>query len=129
MSVIFHEIKGYEDYAGISSIYSLSDEPWYCWFMGTRVNGQSWCGDCRDSEPVIKDYLNSLKLKENINVICAEIDREDFKSPNCIFRKAAWVKLEKVPTLFNPSLQRRLVERECMDKDKLDSFFSDVMKV
>ncbi|XP_014270994.1 uncharacterized protein [Halyomorpha halys] len=80
-------------------------------------------------EPVIKDYLNSLKLKENINVICAEIDREDFKSPNCIFRKAAWVKLEKVPTLFNPSLQRRLVERECMDKDKLDSFFSDVMKV
>ncbi|CAH1403386.1 unnamed protein product [Nezara viridula] len=129
MSVKIHEVKGYDDYQSKVSNLKNSKEPVYCWYMGARVNGQSWCGDCRDSEPVIKDYLNSLKLSENIHVVCVEVDREEFRAPDCKFRSDASVNLLKVPTLFNPSLQKRLVERDCMDLHKLDSFFSDVLKV
>ncbi|XP_014270995.1 thioredoxin domain-containing protein 17 isoform X2 [Halyomorpha halys] len=128
MSVQIHEVKGYEDYNITVNNLKVLNEPLYCWFMGARVNGHSWCGDCRDSEPVIKDYLNSLKLTANINVVCAEVDREDFRSPECKFKCDESINLLKVPTLFYPSLKKKLVERDCMDTLKLDSFFSDVSR-
>jgi len=100
------------------------DSHLYVLVIGEREakTGQSWCGDCREAEPVIAKVLSTLK---KLTVIECSVDRASYKgNPNHPYRLHPKLKLRSVPTLYrwvNSNPLKVTVENDLKDEKLIRS--------
>ncbi|KAI9593153.1 hypothetical protein BDF19DRAFT_448749 [Syncephalis fuscata] len=98
-------------------------------FFGTEdpATGLSWCPDCVDADPKIREAIHALP--EALLILCPVGDRSKWKNrPEHPYRANPLIALSAIPTLFHwqptTGFGQRLVEEECMNNAKLASFLA-----
>ena len=78
-------------------------------FTGSKgAAGKSWCPDCVAAEPVIDQALSSLS--SYVFLECP-VDREEYRSPDYVYRTDDRIKLRCVPTLRRVSPSGKAVSQ------------------
>jgi hypothetical protein len=77
-----------------------SNIPLFLLFTGAKnpSTGVSWCPDCVKADPVIESELSLLD--GGYTILVCEVDREEYRSKDYIFRKDSRINLKCVPTLI-----------------------------
>jgi hypothetical protein len=95
-------------------------------YGGYNEKGQSWCGDCVVSKPIIEEACKLLESQDKVLFLKFPVDdRLEWKNPNFLFRVHPKVKLDRVPTLiyYQNGLEfGRLIEGELFDKSNVEDF-------
>lgn len=80
-----------------------SNTPLFLLFTGAKnpSTGVSWCPDCVRADPVIESELSLLK--EGYTILICDVDREEYRSKEYVFRKDPRINLKCVPTLIKLS--------------------------
>ncbi|THV07462.1 hypothetical protein K435DRAFT_833363 [Dendrothele bispora CBS 962.96] len=92
-------------------------------FYSSVVNGKLWCPDCQDVEELVKRTFEPEDAPPALIVYVG--DRNTWKSPSNVFRKAPW-SLSSIPTIIkmkDGKEEARLVESEI--SSKLESFIKE----
>uniref|UniRef100_A0A1A9VBW8 Thioredoxin domain-containing protein 17 n=1 Tax=Glossina austeni TaxID=7395 RepID=A0A1A9VBW8_GLOAU len=107
--------KGYENFQKATA--KLSEDKnvkLYVYFIGDRnANGQNWCKDCNEAEPVyaqaIQEYAdkNSIILRVEVGNKLAWADKEN------PFRKDSDLRLQEIPTLIRWKTALQLRGDQC----------------
>ncbi|CAH2086120.1 unnamed protein product [Euphydryas editha] len=118
-------IKGFEDFVKYTDTIDQNGPPVVFYFSGSKLpDGNSWCPDCVEAEPVVKAYLSEL----NKNIIFVYVDvgeREYWKDRACPFRTDSRSKLMVIPTLIKWGGVQRLEGSQCGQRDLLQMLFED----
>ncbi|PAA46687.1 hypothetical protein BOX15_Mlig017778g2, partial [Macrostomum lignano] len=110
-------------YAELKADQSLS-RVFVLFMAGTDPDtGDSWCPDCRNSEPHIEAAVKGLG--DDVAFLAVDVgDRPGWKSPDCPFRHLDEAKVTGVPTLFEMKSGRELNGDDCQDGAKVAAFFA-----
>lgn len=94
-------------------------------FIGAmNENGESWCPDCRDAEPVVEAALK--KAPSDIVFILSIVgDKPEWKSPDNEFRTNPEFKLKEIPTIVDYGTDKRLGCEDCKNSEIVDKFFTE----
>ncbi|XP_045445356.1 thioredoxin domain-containing protein 17-like [Melitaea cinxia] len=118
-------IKGFEDFVKYTDTIDRNGPPVVFYFSGSKLpDGNSWCPDCVEAEPIVKAYLSEL----NKNIIFVYVDvgeREYWKDRACPFRTDSRSKLMVIPTLIKWGSVQRLEGSQCGQRDLLQMLFED----
>lgn len=85
-------------------------------------SGSSWCGDCRDAEPVIKSVMDELAAADGgdrimfVTVFVGQ--RSEWKTASNAFRSEPF-HVKAVPTLMLASGEERLEEAQLLHPEKI----------
>ncbi|XP_037684416.1 thioredoxin domain-containing protein 17-like [Choloepus didactylus] len=95
----------------------------FAYFTGSKdAGGESWCLDCVQGEPVIREGLKHVS-KGCVFIYCQVGERPYWKDPNNDFRKN--LKVTVVPTLLKYGIPQKLVESECLQASLVEMLFSE----
>jgi hypothetical protein len=73
--------------------------PFFILFTGSKgSNGKSWCPDCTAADPVIDSALNGLA--GGCKILVCDVNREEYRDQNYVYRKDPRINLRCVPTLI-----------------------------
>ncbi|CAH0406305.1 unnamed protein product [Chilo suppressalis] len=123
--ITYLEIKGFEEFAKYTESIDPNGAPVFFFFSGSKLpDGNSWCPDCVEAEPVVKAYLNELQ-KEVIFAYVDVGDREYWKDRACPFRTDNRTKLMVIPTLIKWKGVQRLEGSQCNKRDLLQMMFEE----
>ncbi|KAL4707389.1 hypothetical protein ACJJTC_008574 [Scirpophaga incertulas] len=118
-------IQGFEEFDKYAKNIDNNGPPVYFYFSGSKLpNGNSWCPDCVEAEPVLKDFINQLKS----NVIFAYVDvgdRDYWKDKGCPFRTDNRTRLMVIPTLIKWKGVQRLEGGQCSKQELLQMMFDE----
>ena len=85
-------------------------------------SGSSWCGDCRDAEPIIQSVMSEFAEtdagKESLFVTAFVGQRAEWKTPASPFRAAPF-HVKAVPTLMIAGGEDRLEEAQLLIPEKI----------
>ncbi|XP_050678567.1 thioredoxin domain-containing protein 17-like isoform X2 [Leptidea sinapis] len=123
--VAFVDIKGYEDFVKYVESLDINGPPVFVYFSGSKnADGNSWCPDCVEAEPVIKSYFT--ELQKNIIFVYVDVgDRDYWKNKACPFRTDSRIKLMVIPTLIKWKGVQRLEGSQCNKRELLQMLFED----
>ena len=99
-------------------------------FFGTETpSGESWCPDCVIACPPARGACRRLLPDVPLHEFAVG-SREEWKKPRAPhpFREDKEIGIERIPTLIrwkNGVMIGKLVEEECLDKEKLTKLLSD----
>ena len=84
----------------VLKISQTNNMPMYVLFTGAKVEstGRSWCPDCVAAEPIIEQALD--QLNNGYVLLECPVIRQEYKSPDYIYRNLSPVNLRCVPTFF-----------------------------
>ncbi|XP_015594301.1 thioredoxin domain-containing protein 17-like [Cephus cinctus] len=122
--VIRHHVEGYENFIKFMENFK-ADGPIHILYSGTKLpNGNSWCPDCVEAEPVIEKGLSAAPEKSHF--IHVEVgDRPFWKDLKCPFRTDTRTKLNVLPTLARWGTQKRLEGDACLDTGLVEMLVTD----
>ncbi|TVY37967.1 Thioredoxin-like protein [Lachnellula subtilissima] len=102
------------------SLESSSSQPSFLVVYASHVNGRSWCGDCREAEPLVDAKF--ADRTEVVKVIYAGQQDEWRKTENPW--KQAPFSVTNLPTIIKVTGNKweRLVEEDVYNQKKLDAF-------
>ncbi|TVY25727.1 Thioredoxin-like protein [Lachnellula hyalina] len=102
------------------SLDSTSSQPSFLVVYASHVNGRSWCGDCRDAEPLVDAKF--ADRGEVVKVVYAGQQDEWRKAENPW--KQAPFSVTNLPTIIKVTGNKweRLVEEDVYNQKKLDAF-------
>ncbi|EPE27684.1 Thioredoxin-like protein [Glarea lozoyensis ATCC 20868] len=85
--------------------------------------GKSWCGDCRDAEPLIERRF--AEEGRDVEVVFVGV-KTVWRDPENVWKKKPFA-VEKLPTLLKITGDKwdKLVEADVYDQAKLDAFLKD----
>eukprot|EP01038_Epipyxis_sp_PR26KG_P008188 gene8188-11077_t len=117
----------FEDILGQYTANIDSQSVLYLLFTGTKSSstGLSWCGDCVRAEPIINDSLNELPT--NTKIVICDVKREEYRSPDYIYRNHPLVALKCVPTLIKLVNGKKIIslnDNQCQDPELVKEFFN-----
>ena len=98
-------------------------------FFGTETpSGESWCPDCVLACPPARGACRRLLPEVPLHEFAVG-DRNEWKRPSKPhpFREDKTIGIERIPTLIrwvDGKMVGKLVEGECLDKDKLEKLLS-----
>ncbi|XP_072943605.1 thioredoxin domain-containing protein 17-like [Epargyreus clarus] len=119
------EIKGFDEFAKYTENIDPKGPPVLFYFTGSKLaNGNSWCPDCVEAEPIVKAFLSELQ-KEAIFVYVDVGDREYWKDKACPFRTDSRTRLMVIPTIIKWKGVQRLEGSQCNKVDLLRMLFED----
>ena len=98
--------------------------PVFALFTGAAgADGVSWCGDCHDAKPLLEATFAEAGRAADLTLVEVPLAREDYKGNAAHWaRKAAGVKLQRIPTLMKwgeGAKVAELVEGECKDTERV----------
>jgi len=118
-------VEGYDGYKSAMESLKGSKTPVYLLFCGSKTpDGQSWCPDCVQAEPVIEECVKS-EAGEFTLVHVGVGNRATWKDLSNPFRTDPALKLKCVPTLMRSGKPQRLEESQCWDSKLVDMMFED----
>ncbi|CAO1404437.1 unnamed protein product [Diamesa tonsa] len=121
-SAIF--VKGYDGFVKFMENFKANNKTISILFTGEKTDGVSWCSDCNDAEPFIKESIE--KFGSSTNVIIVDVgNRPTWKDKNCAFRKDPNTKLMVIPTLIRWKQPQRLEGEQLLKSELLEMFFTD----
>jgi len=89
--------------------------------------GKSWCPDCADAAPVVKEAAE--KATNVIFVECPVGEPAGYRNrPEHVYRKHEQIQLQRIPTLVKWTKEgpvARLVEGECGNPVRVAKFFAE----
>ncbi|KAL0221614.1 hypothetical protein RCL1_001468 [Eukaryota sp. TZLM3-RCL] len=92
------------------------------------VFSEQWCPDCVEAAPIISDVACGYPSVKVYKVPVG--DKQYWKSTNHELRVHPFWKLQKIPTLVainaSSNVMSRLVEGECLDRQKVDDAFKSL---
>lgn len=95
----------------------------FAYFSGSKdTEGKSWCPDCVEAEPVIREGLKHV-TEDCVFIYCQVGDKPYWKDPNNDFRQK--LKITAVPTLLKYGTPQKLVESECCQSSLVEMIFSE----
>ncbi|XP_059057094.1 thioredoxin domain-containing protein 17-like [Achroia grisella] len=119
------EIKGFDEFAKYTDNIDPNGPPVFFYFSGEKTaDGNSWCPDCVEAEPIVRAYLTELKK----SVIFAYVDvgnREYWKDKACPFRTDSRTRLMVIPTIIKWKGVQRLEGEQCSKRDLLQMLFEE----
>ncbi|ROW17195.1 hypothetical protein VPNG_01347 [Cytospora leucostoma] len=95
--------------------------PHFLYVAASIINGRSWCGDCRNAEPLIQKHFPSGSEPQRLTVQYAG-DPATWRNAKNPWRKFG---VTALPTLFKVTPDgnwSKLVEGEVYDVEKLERF-------
>lgn len=94
-------------------------------FTGSKDDsGKSWCPDCNDADPVIKNGLKNAQ-DGSLFITCDVGERSVWKDPENEFRKHPSYKLTGIPTLMKWKSPKRIGPDDCKKQNLVDMIFED----
>ncbi|KAK2625987.1 hypothetical protein QTJ16_004249 [Diplocarpon rosae] len=96
-------------------------------YASRGADGQSWCGDCRDAEPVVNSKFAD---GEAVVKIVYAGQRDEWRSAENPWRRAPF-SITNLPTLVKVAGDgrwERLVEADVANQEKLDAFVGDAQR-
>ncbi|XP_077288874.1 thioredoxin domain-containing protein 17-like [Arctopsyche grandis] len=125
--VVHHEADGYEGFCKFVETLPKGDlpNPYIFLFTGSILeNGQSWCPDCVEADPVIEAALKNAS--EDVNFVKITVgNREVWKDSNCPFRKDSRTKLMVIPTLIRWKGPQKLEGEKCAKEELVEMMFQE----
>ncbi|KAL0271939.1 UNVERIFIED_CONTAM: hypothetical protein PYX00_005085 [Menopon gallinae] len=117
--ITHHKAESYEEC--LELLNKLKDEKNIVLYFSGALNekGENWCPDCRAAEPIVEEVLKENEHKTFHFVHVNVGSREEWKNPNCPFRKNEEFKLTSIPTLMMWKSVERLNDAECQDKENI----------
>lgn len=123
--VINLDLKGFEEFSKYTRAIDSRGPPVFFYFSGSKLpDGNSWCPDCVEAEPVVRHYLSELD-KSIIFVYVDVGDREYWKDKECPFRTDSRSKLMVIPTLIKWKGVQRLEGSQCSNRELLQMLFEE----
>ncbi|XP_007523169.1 thioredoxin domain-containing protein 17 [Erinaceus europaeus] len=114
-------VSGFEEF--MKAVEQHKDKTIFAYFTGSKdSNGESWCPDCVQAEPALREGLKHIK-EGCVFIYCQVGEKPYWKDPNNDFRKN--LKVTAVPTLLKYGTPQKLVESECLQADLLEMLFSE----
>ncbi|OWR52275.1 thioredoxin domain-containing protein 17-like isoform X2 [Danaus plexippus] len=123
--VNYVDIKGFQDFTKYTEQINSNDPPVLFFFSGSKLpNGNSWCPDCVEAEPVVKAFLS--ELKKDITFVYVDVgDRDYWKDRACPFRTDSRTKLMVIPTIIKWKGVQRLEGSQCNNRELLQMLMED----
>ncbi|XP_003738258.1 thioredoxin domain-containing protein 17 isoform X2 [Galendromus occidentalis] len=111
----------------LTALSTVSDQKkTFIYFIGDRnASGESWCPDCRDSDPVVSQALKDLEHLDVSFVTCEVGDKPYWKDPNNGFRNTEKLRISSVPTIIQWNTDRRISDADCCSIEKVKEFLSE----
>lgn len=119
------QIVKIEDYKKLHSAISNSQGRVFVLVYASEdpATGRSWCPDCYNAEPKIKEAIS--KVQDSTLIIAYAGQKPEYRSAENPYKQDAQMKITNLPTLFewgNDGPLKKLVEAECNDHSLLDKF-------
>ncbi|TVY14408.1 Thioredoxin-like protein Clot [Lachnellula arida] len=104
------------------SLESSSSKPSFLVVYASHVDGRSWCGDCREAEPLVDAKF--ADRADDVKVVYAG-QKDEWRQAENPWKQAPF-SVTNLPTLIkvtgNASKWERLVEEDVYNQKKLDAF-------
>ncbi|XP_032695710.1 thioredoxin domain-containing protein 17 [Lontra canadensis] len=114
-------VRGFEEFS--QAVERHRDKTIFAYFTGSKdAGGQSWCPDCVQAEPVVREGLKHMS-EGCVFIYCQVGEKPYWKDPNNDFRKN--LKVTAVPTLLKYGTPQKLVESECLQANLVEMLFSE----
>ncbi|XP_050537166.1 thioredoxin domain-containing protein 17-like [Daktulosphaira vitifoliae] len=127
--VNLHHTNTYDEFVTLMKKLDGSNHESFILFTGTpNESGESWCSDCVNAEPIIKNQIEKNKERlKNANIIFAYAGkREEWKNcPGNPFKTDKRTKLQFLPTLMKWGTLYKLQVEECLKPDLLNMLFEE----
>ncbi|CAO1403742.1 unnamed protein product [Diamesa serratosioi] len=117
-------VKGYDNFVKFMDKFKEDSKLISILFTGEKVDGVSWCSDCNDAEPFIKESIEKFENRSNIIIVDVG-DRPTWKDTNNGFRKDPNTRLMVIPTLIRWKQPQRLEGEQLLKPELLEMFFTD----
>ncbi|EGW06936.1 thioredoxin domain-containing protein 17 isoform X1 [Cricetulus griseus] len=114
-------VSGFEEFD--QAVKEHKGKTIFAYFSGSKdAEGKSWCPDCVEAEPVVREGLKSV-TEDCVFIYCQVGDKSYWKDPNNDFRQQ--LQVTAVPTLLKYGTPQKLVESECSQANLVEMIFSE----
>lgn len=120
-------VKGYENFRKAAA--KLSEDKnakLYVYFIGERdANGENWCKDCNEAEPVFGQAIQKYADKDSIILRVEVGNRLAWADKENPFHKDSDLRLEEIPTLIRWKTAINLHGDQCKQIELLELLFKE----
>lgn len=118
------EVEGYENFCQKITELEKNGKVIVMFAGSLDDTGKSWCPDCVVAEPVVESVIKVSK--EDFYFLVVRVGaRNEWKAPDCPFRKDKRTLLKSIPTLLEWGQQKRLEESECAKQDLVEMLLEE----